>query len=508
MLEIGDGYRTLTDYTYEQVADNTTELGVKDTFSFVLDAKGEQGQSLMFHTVHEQVEVYVNGELVLSKKPEYAIGKTPGNFWVSIPLVEDGIKEITVCMIPVYKASVGSVPTFYLGTQSGVFISVFRRQFIPAFVAVALLVLGIVFIGYSIYTGRSVNKNRNLVTLGIFAINLGAWKISDLVSLDIIFPDSRLLAYLPLMFLMFLTVPFLWFLKDRFHNPNEPIWHILCLASMIAIVCSAVLQLMNVADLRETIVLHHMIMVCSMFVVAFMTAREVIRFGFNTKNKVTLACSSICMAGLIFDMVSFYITKGQNEYLFSMIAFFGYTLLSGVIYFKDTEALLHRGIKAEEYKKKAYVDQLTGVYNRTAFADHTARDDFKKEGCVLVMMDLNGLKSCNDNHGHYKGDKYLIESTKIIKKVFGDECYRMGGDEFCVILHDISDLSCAKLITDLESSVYEWNLREKEVFCMGIASGFKRYDAKKDFNVEDTLRRADRVMYRKKYAMKKTKVWE
>ena len=54
MLEIGDGYRTLTDYTYEQVADNTTELGVKDTFSFVLDAKGEQGQSLMFHTVHEQ----------------------------------------------------------------------------------------------------------------------------------------------------------------------------------------------------------------------------------------------------------------------------------------------------------------------------------------------------------------------------------------------------------------------------------------------------------------------
>lgn len=55
---------------------------------------------------------------------------------------------------------------------------------------------------------------------------------------------------------------------------------------------------------------------------------------------------------------------------------------------------------------------------------------------AIVMLDLNNLKKCNDRYGHEAGDTYLKKASEMITNAFSQEntVYRIGGDEFCVIM--------------------------------------------------------------------------
>ncbi|MCR4956528.1 MAG: GGDEF domain-containing protein [Lachnospiraceae bacterium] len=83
-------------------------------------------------------------------------------------------------------------------------------------------------------------------------------------------------------------------------------------------------------------------------------------------------------------------------------------------------------------------DILTGLYNRRKYDEQLQK--IKSEGGVytLVALDVDGLKKTNDTLGHAAGDDLLKGAAACIKKVFGPmgECFRIGGDEFFVIIND------------------------------------------------------------------------
>lgn len=100
----------------------------------------------------------------------------------------------------------------------------------------------------------------------------------------------------------------------------------------------------------------------------------------------------------------------------------------------------------EEAQKKLYkdshTDQLTGLFNRRMF-------DVKLNDCLitlassndvasLIYMDLDGFKPINDQHGHFVGDKVLIELSARLAKFGKHDCFvsRLGGDEFCLLTHN------------------------------------------------------------------------
>ena len=120
------------------------------------------------------------------------------------------------------------------------------------------------------------------------------------------------------------------------------------------------------------------------------------------------------------------------------------------------------------------------------------------------MFYLNKLKKCNDTLGHEKGDRYIRCSADLIQQVFGDigKCYRMGGDEFCVLLKGVPQEECAKRVQRLKNRVDESNRENPDEFPIQIACGYKIYDSKLDFDLGDTLRRADKMMYHEKFVMK------
>ena len=107
----------------------------------------------------------------------------------------------------------------------------------------------------------------------------------------------------------------------------------------------------------------------------------------------------------------------------------------------------------DKFKERSIKDCLTGIYNRSFFSE-VIETEYKRmiqgEGsCSLILFDIDNFKQINDQFGHDSGDKLLIAFTKKIKDVIRekDVFCRIGGDEFAIIVCDIS-LKKAKMIAE------------------------------------------------------------
>lgn len=102
--------------------------------------------------------------------------------------------------------------------------------------------------------------------------------------------------------------------------------------------------------------------------------------------------------------------------------------------------LMHRTeLENRALEKESRTDELTGLENRTGL-----REDFPSfagEQVIMIMVDLDNFKLYNDRYGHRFGDQVQHKTGQYIRKVFqplGGKCYRYGGDEFLIVLQDVS----------------------------------------------------------------------
>ncbi len=171
----------------------------------------------------------------------------------------------------------------------------------------------------------------------------------------------------------------------------------------------------------------------------------------------------------------------------------------------------HMKAHINDLNRRANVDALTSVRNRGAFTAYVEEMQKNLQAApenaefAVGMFDCNDLKTINDTYGHEKGDIFLKTATRVICKVFQHSpVFRIGGDEFAVILRNDDFLNREELVRKFEEdsaaiSAAAENPWEKVSVSMGIAV----YDPQTDHCVNDTVRRADKVMYVNKKAQKK-----
>jgi diguanylate cyclase (GGDEF)-like protein len=112
----------------------------------------------------------------------------------------------------------------------------------------------------------------------------------------------------------------------------------------------------------------------------------------------------------------------------------------------------------------------------------------------------------NDFHGHSVGDHYIVTTGEIIKKAFENigKCYRIGGDEFAVIIKDKSLGDYQKAIKKLNNLIIEEN--ETTDFEYSLAYGYAQFEAGKYSSLKDLIDKADKNMYENKNVYKGNKM--
>lgn len=155
----------------------------------------------------------------------------------------------------------------------------------------------------------------------------------------------------------------------------------------------------------------------------------------------------------------------------------------------------------------AYRDGLTGLKNKMAYNDAVERLNSEihsgKPAFGVVVLDINDLKDVNDTHGHDFGDMLIINSGKIICEVFEHSpVYRVGGDEFVVILEERDLTSRCELLNELERKIEKINADAQLASPVSLARGLAVYDETIDCDFNAVFKRADEAMYRNKAAIK------
>jgi diguanylate cyclase (GGDEF)-like protein len=157
----------------------------------------------------------------------------------------------------------------------------------------------------------------------------------------------------------------------------------------------------------------------------------------------------------------------------------------------------------------AHRDSLTGLRNTTSYNGWVSEFDRRiRDGGIsfgLAVLDINGLKEINDTYGHILGNELIKTASQIICDTFKKSpVFRIGGDEFCVILQnrDLSDIN--NLFESFESKCENTCIDKDNVTLrISVAKGFSVFDPDKDTKFSDVFERADTAMYRNKKLMKK-----
>jgi diguanylate cyclase (GGDEF)-like protein len=130
-----------------------------------------------------------------------------------------------------------------------------------------------------------------------------------------------------------------------------------------------------------------------------------------------------------------------------------------------------------------------------------------KEGGIsfgIAVLDINNLKSINDTYGHILGNELIALSSRIICDTFKKSpIFRIGGDEFCVILQN-RDLSDIKTLFERFDAECAATCLDKDTVKLpiSIAKGFAEFDPDQDTQFSDVFERADSEMYQNKKHMK------
>ncbi len=111
--------------------------------------------------------------------------------------------------------------------------------------------------------------------------------------------------------------------------------------------------------------------------------------------------------------------------------------------------------QAVRLRHEATHDSLTGLPNRRAFDTHVVREIDRGVGFALVLCDMDNLKRLNDTHGHEAGDEALQLLAAALQSQLrrSDEAYRIGGDEFAVILPAANRLDAERVVRRLRDAV-------------------------------------------------------
>ena len=173
--------------------------------------------------------------------------------------------------------------------------------------------------------------------------------------------------------------------------------------------------------------------------------------------------------------------------------------------FKTTIAVLYE--KINYINALAYKDSLTSVMSDTSYnleVERINKSLNEDTNLHILVFDINNLKLVNDKYGHEYGNKLIISASNVIKTIFNENnTYRIGGDEFVVIIENETDEVLEKLISDynhlIKNSYLDLpNLRHN----IEIAYGYTKFDFLIDKSFEDIFNRADSLMYKHKRQLK------
>jgi diguanylate cyclase (GGDEF)-like protein len=150
-------------------------------------------------------------------------------------------------------------------------------------------------------------------------------------------------------------------------------------------------------------------------------------------------------------------------------------------------------------QRSATMDHLSGVYNRGAFfgeATEACRKASPPSSLSVILLDIDCLKTINDNYGHDVGDE-AIRAVANVAQHEGAFVGRLGGDEFSILLKDHNLTKASAVAAELQRRLAQVSLTTPEG-AVGVTCSLGISELLSGDTIDDLIKRADLALYRAK----------
>ena len=487
----------LTQCEPERIQD--LDNGVQQIY-FNIDQKND-GDSLVFFTLHQYVDVFADGERIYSLNQTGGVwGHTTGYVWCFVKLPKD-VKQMEIRLTPCYPEVAGQMREYYIGSEHEIYRTLLRRSMPEMVISVFIFIVGAVIALYWTVIHKSSQIDGTLLYFGTFSILLGLWSANETDVAALVLLNRQASAFAAFALLMAMPLAFILFIKSFLDIKDEKYWKIICSINILTMAISYVLNFTGIYEFRRSLWITHVVIILLLIYLFVVITGKIVKHRADRRLRACVGALVLIIAGTVADLGRYYKTS-SNAGVLGKLSFLIFIIVLGIESAKQAIESLQKGRRAAELEQFALNDSMTGLYNRNAY-NYFVKNRQGLENYMIVTFDLNNLKSCNDNYGHSAGDVYIIHSAHIIESIFErfGKCYRIGGDEFCCIIPKANGFNIERFVQKLKQEVEIFNNKNIIPVRAGIACGYAFFRAD-DTDIEKVRERADEMMYQNKKKLK------
>lgn len=444
----------------------------------------------------------------LEEEPIYVYEDTYGEkgvWWKWVELPKDAAGK--TLLLRISKSTEKNARRFkgvaYLGDKNTVYLTIIQQNIYAILGGTFMELIGLSLCLSNLAMRRKMVKElwRGQNYLGIYIAVSGAWFVLNSNVMQFVTDRAGVISLLSSAAFMLMPYFLLRFIEKMVIYKKKPIRYLRHMY-FINLMVSLTLYFFRVVSLHEYMKVTHLLLVVSVFIVLKNARIEIVKHKNYEMRKIAAGLGVLALCGGAAMALYYRDITSRYDILYGIgIVIFAFTLIGAV--FDRMRYYFDMGTDAERYKKMAQTDEMTHMGNRLAFTKQQERGD-GKQNRGYVVLDINNLKYVNDNLGHQEGDKLIEGSAKCILEAFREygKCYRIGGDEFAVILSSDSEKEAQTALSRLEQVIRREN--ESREYPIEIAYGYALM-GKEEMDHQAVFQKADANMYRKKKEMKKLK---
>ncbi|MBP3503899.1 MAG: GGDEF domain-containing protein [Bacilli bacterium] len=418
-------------------------------------------------------------------------------------------KKITVISENVAKYQYPILEEVLIGEKGDVLLNILSGTVVSLyFIALtAILGLALIIIGILLVINKSTKYIADCLCLAIFTLLFDAWLICNISEIQCLINDKATLYSIYTFTLYTVLLPIFILLRNKCTSFTKLYDSLFIINVLIMIINFILASTTNFKLLSSSIVLHIflsvaiILMLYTVFVEYFKHKNKTI-LSFLISGSIFFFCVGLTLAAYYFPNMKLAVIDYD---FFVKIAFIVFVLINGVTYLQQVILASLKMSESAIYRKLAFTDLMTNLNNRSSF-DHYLNTLTEEmfDSISILEVDIDGLKFVNDNFGHSVGDEMIKKVASEIKEVFGEygKCFRIGGDEFEIIILNENKSFINLLIDRFKSNIDNMTLSSGSKVYVSIGATFDDGMLSKHKSIANLINITDRLMYENKHINK------
>ena len=467
---------------------------------------------LELYSLHSVTDVYLDNELIYTYGHEiYESGELIGYGKNYIPMPDDYAgKELRISLVVAENNAFDRLQALAIVDGNHFFQKALAEHRITLLIVFFLIMFGIIVMALSAIM-RVVNVSfSQTFCIAMFSFLVGCWTLCNSDLLIYFITNLRVKVTIEYVTLFALPLPFTFYFKGRVDDKRTPVWlkvffWILSGVEVAFFVTAYSCQQLNIAHYPSFVPICQVLMVLTLIFIVLVNRQG--RKKSKTKGTDTINIGfAIAIVAVVWELLRYNLSKyvfgfRKNQYSSTVCIVILIIVITLLIDFaQDVSKNVYKSAQQRLLERMAYMDELTGLSNRRRCEETLL--DLKQRAIpyAVLSLDMNFLKKVNDSLGHEKGDALLKRFAEMLMEVYGlhGTVGRMGGDEFIVILPEVTREDAENLISHMKATMLRMNVNTTQLK-LSTAYGLAMSDeVGKDQDAHAAYRLADERMYENK----------